>query len=402
MFKYSPPVDLLTIVSTLTALALSRIRKNNMKRLTLLLMGLVLVLLSGPCWGGISLTNGYWQMGFSTTGGDINSEFCGTVNEGVYTASFDTLTCDLAHWQCHGIAPDCTGGGSTYTHDYIFNCDINHSSGGNCNTSPTKVGGGLTTSADRTGSGGNGWRTYRGPCIDHTNYSCPAGPDGIYHGTNDNGRLVITFAAEQRPSEFWIRFYQRYEAGFDFNQGPRGYKHAYFFAINNDPHPVNSMYKNIWWLVVLKYPHAGVQSSTKSWVSMFRTGSDGLFHSYEYHLKMDSAPGAKDGVYEFWVDGINVSSRSDIGYRDSSNQNNDKWDHIWIPLNGGYWNGVVAGTQHAGYIDYDDIAIALPSYTGFCVDSASRPMIGQIGCSATTPPPAGYGRKKFLNKIFHR
>lgn len=334
-------------------------------------------------WAEITFTNGYWQMGFSRTDGD--PEFCGTVNGGVYTPSFDTLTCDKNHWQCHGIDPDCTGTGTTYTYDYIWNCDINYSSGGNCNTSPTKVAGNLTTSADRTGSGGNGWRTYRGPCID-SSQSCPTGPDGVYHRTNDNGRLNITFPSGSQPTEFWIRFYVRYETGFTWNQSPQQYKFIYVFANgNNDPHPVVEMTPTVWYWAALKIPSA-LYVYTGTWNSLYPTGaSDGTWHNYEFHFKMSSAAGIQDGVLETWVDGINTVSRSDIAYKDSGSTGT-AWSYIWIPLNGGYWNNGSGGAQHAGYMDYDDIAVALPGYGGFAIDAGGRKMIGPIGLGPNPPP----------------
>jgi len=44
---------------------------------------------------------------------------------------------------------------------------------------------------------------------------------------------------------------------------------------------------------------------------------DGDWHYHEYHLKMNSAPGATDGIYEYFIDGVCQASYSNVPWIDT-------------------------------------------------------------------------------------
>jgi len=90
--------------------------------------------------------------------------------------------------------------------------------------------------------------------------------------------------------------------------------------------------------------------------------TDGGWHCYELHAKMNSAPGVADGVSEFWLDGVNVFSKTNIPWVKTGGSMARSWnvvevldnadltsyklaDQVSLPL---YLDDVVMSTSYSG------------------------------------------------------
>lgn len=57
---------------------------------------------------------------------------------------------------------------------------------------------------------------------------------------------------------------------------------------------------------------------------------DGNWHTLEFHGKMNTSPGVRDGVIEFWVDGKLEYNRSDIAWMGTGSPGNLGWNIVGI------------------------------------------------------------------------
>ena len=78
--------------------------------------------------------------------------------------------------------------------------------------------------------------------------------------------------------------------------------------------------------------------------------SDGQWHLYEIHLKMDT--NGRNGIVEWRVDGVKMLHRTDVNFNYKSRSG---WSYMVIGDNGGR---VANGVPSAYYVDYDDIVIS--------------------------------------------
>lgn len=73
---------------------------------------------------------------------------------------------------------------------------------------------------------------------------------------------------------------------------------------------------------------------------------DGRFHSYEVHLKTNSAPGVADGIVQVWVDGVLYNDHRDINWDTALFTGINPHVNDDSPYNGG-----------CVYVDFDDYAV---------------------------------------------
>ena len=140
----------------------------------------------------------------------------------------------------------------------------------------------ITSSADYSGGGGGrGQRHWEN--------------DGQNHNT---GGFDLYFNSAQ--SQLWIRWYMRYQSGFAWN--PLGYDKIFDIASTVGGYDA---------IVEFTYDRFDVVAQGASYHHYFDPGwtgimggstSDGQFHCYEVHLKMDT--NGANGIAEFWLDGI--------------------------------------------------------------------------------------------------
>ncbi len=192
----------------------------------------------------------------------------------------------------------------------------------------------ITSAANYTaGGGGNGQRQWVG--------------DGV---NSNSGGLWIEFASVQ--SEFWVRWYMRYQAGFKwsiFNYD----KILYVNSGQSNPVVIEwyGSDESAFWVLT---PSANYRSGTgKGWTStMGGAGSDGLWHYYEAHLKTDT--NGSNGVAEMWIDGTQVLADNSVNYNTTPG-----WNFILIGSN-------QASPNNGGCmaVDFDDIKISNTGYIG--------------------------------------
>ena len=193
------------------------------------------------------------------------------------------------------------------------------------------------------------------------NMSAGGGGKGFRHAvgdgaSNNGGGIILSWTP---VAELWMRFYVRYPVGFAFDSADLYSKLVYFNQENptNNPHFYWGYHGGATGGYAQNDGVAQTASSPYTWNGiMGGTTGDGLWHSYEIHVKMNT--GTNDnGVWEWWIDGNLAYSVSNIKF--SSNAAGITWsgcalgENADAPANG----GVV-------YVDFDDIAVSATGYIG--------------------------------------
>jgi hypothetical protein len=190
-------------------------------------------------------------------------------------------------------------------------------------------------------------------------------------GTNVmTGEARIDFPSPQK--ELWIRWYQRYEAGFAWSGGEPHYDKTFYINTEGSLaiHPQHA--GNGKWSLTIQGGGETYQATTNpalTWTDVFGPTSDGLFHLFEVHIKLDT--NSSDGVGQMWIDGNLVIDASGVDFSGGSSASRDgiTWMEFHAnqnsPANGG-----------PAYVDYDDIEMwdTMPPAT----DANGNPWIGPI------------------------
>jgi len=307
---------------------------------------LIFLFISVPCFGAITLTDGFWSTSFSG---------CATGN-----AVYGEYTCDGL--SLYEASSTCGGAYSQVGTDY------NNSSG----------------------EGGNGFRAY-------------------YNANTQNSfssTANVTFATPQK--EFWLRFYYRIPNGQTVGS-IREHKLIYAFTDDTVAVDVNWPGGDNNFIVLqprntmgspdISYrgPDSGCTGSygahcihggpAGSWATVYggnpsTTNADGSWHYFEFHFDLGTT--TSNGKFEMWVDGVNHVSDTDLDWFAGGTQTPTGWTYIYFPANHNYFT--LSGC--AGH-DIDDIAVAIPTYAGFVHDSGTRDMIGAYSGEDTSSPTLG-------------
>lgn len=198
------------------------------------------------------------------------------------------------------------------------------------------------------------------------NYSSATGGKGarFYYGdgTNVNSACLRVDFTTAQP-ELWIRWYQRYEAGFQWSAliyDKMLYIHS---AGDSDvvPEPIGS---DSFQLASNRYGHARCDNC--GWATIFGgSSSDGSWHCYEIHIKMDT--NGSDGIGEWWIDGVKKISTTNVNW---GTQPGWTWFHFLS-------NQSSPNNGRCMAIDFDDIVVSNTGYIGPINNSDSPP----------SPPP---------------
>lgn len=199
----------------------------------------------------------------------------------------------------------------------------------------------------------------------------------------------VTFSSPQ--PELWIRWYMRYEDGFKWNGQISSDKNLY---IHTNPSVAQAIaeFRDTTYAVTSAGGGTSIPVQTEAgegWNGiMGGDESDGLFHCYEIHLKMDTD--TTDGIGQLWLDGI---------LKDETITANWSWGIEAAKLGWGYINHTsnqaTPDNRKAAYLDWDGmIIINSSSYTGFVKDAEGNDMIGPIGYTPT-PTTSGTTRNGF-------
>jgi len=186
---------------------------------------------------------------------------------------------------------------------------------------------GLTKMGDWTCNNGDG--TVRGDQITSTaSYPGPGGSGGkgqrhwLGDGANNvSGGTNISFNSTQ--SELWIRWYMRYENGFQWNP----LNNQKMLIVNNLSQ--NRTIIGFTWadetrIEVSNYGGLYTSGAGNGWNTVMANGgtdtngnktSDGQWHMYEVHLKTDT--NGSNGIAEMWINGVSQATGSETGSIDT-------------------------------------------------------------------------------------
>lgn len=206
----------------------------------------------------------------------------------------------------------------------------------------------ITSSANYSaGNGGNGWRVWLN--------------DG-----NNNNSDVYGFVFNTPQKEIWCRFYIRYQIGFAWQGGsPYYHKVVYLYSSSGANggfewgHTGGSGRVNAW----SNYDSTIPTSSGNVWESLFPNGkSDGSWHCWEFHAKMDT--NSSNGVGELWIDGVKQVSSSTMNWSGgNATVRSQGWTKFGLSINQ-HSPANTVGIGSPAYVDFDDIAINNTGYIG--------------------------------------
>ncbi len=218
-------------------------------------------------------------------------------------------------------------------------------------------------------TGGNIWSQLN--ASGQNAYDAPGKGFRVSIGDGDNNGSTRFYTSLDQPyTELWVRWYMRYQAGFQWSGGSPQYQKLIYLDVGGS-------YSVIEWLG----NGFGIGRANNNyvvpygWQNIFGgVGSDGLWHAYEAHLKMDT--NGSNGVLDFWVDGIYRGGLTNINYGTTT------------------WSGYLefATNQNAPangtcmFNDWDDIAIQATTPSNH--DAQGRPFIGPVTGGIGTAPPA--------------
>ena len=227
------------------------------------------------------------------------------------------------------------------------------------------------------------------------NYSGGAGGNGLrvyYLGgsrnTSTSGAKLV-FTTPQKS--FWLRFYYRLPSG-QITGAINEHKIIYAFTsggpaadvnwpggpstISLQPRGTMGSPDIIYGGSPTYNPHnAHGNPSGGNWAAVYgspSTPANGSWHYYEFHFDLGTT-GSNNGVFQMWVDGINVVNDTDLDWFNGGSSSPTGWSYVDFP-----YNHNVFTLSGCNPHDVDDIAVATPPYTGFLHDSGGRNMIGGL------------------------
>jgi len=195
-------------------------------------------------------------------------------------------------------------------------------------------------------------------------------------GGDNNGGLRVDLDAPQ--DELWIRWYMRYEQGYHWDGDhtpPPGLLYDKWLYINSGEPDAIIPEWNDWHGTTIACAN-GYRS--RSWIYGWddvmvngttidgHKASDGAWHSYEIHIKMDTD--GTDGLAYMWIDG-NLRM-SDTGADFGSTPG---WFKVFFGSNQAY-----ADNGKPMSVDFDDLKIVDETYPDFTTDDFGNQMIGSI------------------------
>lgn len=223
----------------------------------------------------------------------------------------------------------------------------------------------VCVAGDRIAGWGN-WTTHLGSYDQITaaaNNPLGSGPKGFRHyrgyDRNSNGG-GIKIDLPNQVKEVWVRWYMRYQAGFQWSQ--MLYTKDLYFNVSSTTSPIFYMgfHSSDGFGMEQVNPGGPNTIGSPGWqTAMGGSVSDGRWHFYEFHMKMDT--NGSNGVQEAWVDGKMSSRTTNVNFGSQGGI-----DFFVVGSN----QCCVANTVDM-YTDYDDFAISTTGYIGPIGGSAS-------------------------------
>ena len=212
----------------------------------------------------------------------------------------------------------------------------------------------ITSEANHAfGGGGKGQRHWIGDV-----------PTTVIYPNKNSGGLSIEFTPAQ--PDLWVRWYMRYQTGFKWNYILED-KIIYFDVLSKQTSVIVAWEGDKSKILAQSAGSQTFKSSgaNKGWTgTMGKADSDGLWHFYEVHLKMDT--NGTNGAAEMWIDGVQTISATGVNWG-----THPGWTYILFGSNNRYANN---GGCRA--VDFDDIAINNTGYIGPL--GTPKPTISQI------------------------
>jgi hypothetical protein len=207
----------------------------------------------------------------------------------------------------------------------------------------------------------------------------------FYKGNERNTMSTpLTLYFQEPQKEFWLKFYYRLPQG-QYLSGINEHKIIYAFTdsavaadVNWGGEYIELQPRNTVGSPDIYYSGSGTGHSAQGgpeggWSTVYDGDTaDGSWHSFEFHLSLGD-PAQDNGLFQMWVDGLNYVDDNGLEFYDGGSQMPTGWTKIALPHNHNVW----AANGCAPH-DVDDIAVALPGFTGFIADQAGRRSIGQM------------------------
>jgi hypothetical protein len=176
---------------------------------------------------------------------------------------------------------------------------------------------------------------------------------------NVSGGLRITLPGVYK--ELWVRYYMRYQAGFNWTNGHPHYTKELYFndTVLTEPVFVHGFASGSFGVNVVRPGSYNMNSGggVGSWQSINGSSrGDGKFHSYEVHVKMDT--NGSNGIAETWVDGVLAHRSTNVDWGGSTGWHG--WSFFTVAIN----QNEVANGGVDMYTDYDDFAVSTTGYIG--------------------------------------
>jgi len=219
----------------------------------------------------------------------------------------------------------------------------------------------------------------------------------VNDGSGQNsGEARISFP--QQEKEIWLRWYQRYESGFAWAAGNPHYDKC-FYIWSSGPG------KNSGFGLIAEHQAGSFQvwtnvdqplipsSPSVTWQDVFGITSDGLFHMFELHIKVNTAANVADGIVQYWIDGVKYIDDSAVDFTTGSNNKAEALAGIGRMDFHSNQDNVANGGP--AYVDYDDIEIWNTTPPNISPDG--DPWIGPLndfsgaGSIPRPDPPASVG-----------
>ena len=184
------------------------------------------------------------------------------------------------------------------------------------------------------------------------NYSGGGGGRGQRHWFHDSNNAVsggVLADFLQDYAELWIRVYIKFQAGFNWGTGVSAHTKLLYLH-DSAPYCAPGFVNNV---VGIQTSIVSNCDSTTTWQDvMGGDTSDGLWHCYEWHVKMDT--NGADGIAQCWLDNVLILDKSNIDWGTGTG-----WNRMEIGENHTVCdnaNGPI-GSAFA-YIDFDDLVVS--------------------------------------------
>ena len=181
----------------------------------------------------------------------------------------------------------------------------------------------------------------------------------------------------------------RYEQGYQWN--PLSYaKHLYIWTQSASNAVIPEYFGAGTYRVYAEAPGGGASyPGNTGWQSIYGTASDGSWHCYEIHIRMDtngtSGSAVADGVAELWIDNVNQFSVANANYSWGDPAAAQGWTYVDIKS-----NQSSPANGRGMYVDYDDIVISATGRIG-PLFSVTASVSGGGGSVSAQSRPVAYG-----------